>query len=122
MKKESTAVQGGEIAAVVREGESAAVQGEGEIAAVEGEIAAFGGGEIAVVEEVEEAIGVHGVGAAGVMEVIKVVEVKSSADQRKNRTQDGPAPENKQIKGRVYCNKCSKSYTEQKALTRHQKQ
>ena len=63
----------------------------------------------------------QGVGGAGVMEVIKVVEVKSSGDRQKNRTQDGPVPENEQIKGRVYCDKCSKSYTEQKALTRHKK-
>ena len=74
------------------------------------------------VEEVEGAIGVQGVGGAGVMEVIKVVEVKSSGNQHKNRTQDGPVPDNEQIKGRLYCDNCSKSYTEQKALTRHKKQ
>ena len=33
------------------------------------------------------------------IEVIKVVEVKSSGDRQKNRTQDEPVPENKQIKG-----------------------
>ena len=73
------------------------------------------------VQEVEEVIGVQGVGGAGVMEVIKVVEVKSSGDRRKNRSQDGPVPEKDQIQGRFYCDKCSKSYTEQKALMRHQK-
>ena len=73
------------------------------------------------VQEVEEVIGVQGVGGAGVMEVIKVVEVKSSGDRRKNRSQDGPVPEKDQIQGRFYCDNCSKSYTEQKALMRHQK-
>ena len=93
---------------------------EEEIGVVGGEIGAVG--EDGEVEEVEEAICVQGVGGTGVMEVIKVVEVKSSGNQRKNRTQDGPVPENEQIKRRVYCDKCSKSYTEQKALTRHKKQ
>ena len=103
-----------------REGGSAIVERQVEsemveeevIGAVGDEIGAVGGDE--KVEEVEEAIGVQGVGGAEVMEVIKVVEVKSSGDRRKNRTQDGPVPENEQIKGQVYCDKCSKSYTEQK--------
>ena len=50
------------------------------------------------------------------MEVIKVVEVKTKGDPRKNRSQDGPVPEKDQIQGRFYCDKCSKSYKEQKAL------
>ena len=103
---------------MVEEEEEIAVGGE--IGAVGGEIGAVGGDR--EVQEVEEVIGVQGVGGAGVMEVIKVVEVKSSGDRRKNRSQDGPVPEKEQIKGRVYCDKCLKSYTEQKALMRHQKQ
>ena len=84
--------------AVEREGGSAIVDGqvesemveeeEEEIGAVGDEIGVVGGDE--KVEEVEEAIGMQGVGGAEVMEIIKVVEVKSSGDQQKNRTQDGP--------------------------------
>ena len=118
--------------AVAREGGSAIVEreiemveGEEEEIAVGGEIGAVGGeigavGDDKEVQEVEEVIAVQGVGGVG-MEVIKVVEVKTKGDPRKNRSQDGPVPEKDQIQGRFYCDKCSKSYTEQKALTRHQK-
>ena len=118
--------------AVAREGGSAIVEreiemveGEEEEIAVGGDIGAVGGEIGAVrddkeVQEVEEVIAVQGVGGVG-MEVIKVVEVKTKGDPRKNRSQDGPVPEKDQIQGRFYCDKCSKSYTEQKALTRHQK-
>ena len=90
----------------------------GEIGAVGGEIGAVGDDK--EVQEVEEVIAVQGVSGVG-MEVIKVVEVKTKGDPRKNRSQDGPVPEKDQIQGRFYCDKCSKSYTEQKALTQHQK-
>ena len=118
--------------AVAREGGSAIVEREIEMVeeeeeeiAVGGEIGAVGGeigavGDDKEVQEVEEVIAVQGVGGVG-MEVIKVVEVKTKGDPRKNRSQDGPVPEKDQIQGRFYCDKCSKSYTEQKALTRHQK-
>ena len=118
--------------AVAREGGSAIVEreiemveGEEEEIAVGGDIGAVGGeigavGDDKEVQEVEEVIAVQGVGGVG-MEVIKVVEVKTKGDPRKNRSQDGPVPEKDQIQGRFYCDKCSKSYTEQKALTRHQK-
>ena len=117
-----------ESVAVAREGGSAIVEREiemvegeeeeiavgGEIGAVGGEIGAVGGDK--EVQKVEEVIAVQGVGGVG-MEVIKVVEVKTKGDPRKNRSQDGPVPEKDQIQGRFYCDKCSKSYTEQKALT-----
>ena len=118
--------------AVAREGGSAIVEREIEMVeeeeeeiAVGGEIGAVGGeiggvGDDKEDQEVEEVIAVQGVGGVG-MEVIKVVEVKTKGDPRKNRSQDGPVPEKDQIQGRFYCDKCSKSYTEQKALTRHQK-
>ena len=116
---ESKMVEGEEEEIAVRggQGESEMVEEEEEIV-VGGEIGAVGGEK--EVQEVEEVIGVEGVGGAGI-EVIKVVEVKSKGDPRKNRSQDGPVPEKDWIKGRFYCDKCSKSYTEQKALTRHQK-
>ena len=118
---ESEMVEGEEEEIAVRggQGESEMVEEEGEIGAVGGEIGAVGREED--VQGVEEVIGLEGVGGAG-MEVIKVVEVKSKGDPRKNRSQDGPVPEKDWIKGRFYCDKCSKSYAEQKALTRHQNQ
>ena len=110
---------------VIVEREIEMVEGEEEEIAVGGDIGAVGGeigavGDDKEVQEVEEVIAVQGVGGVG-MEVIKVVEVKTKGDPRKNRSQDGPVPEKDQIQGRFYCDKCSKSYTEQKALTRHQK-
>ena len=117
-EEEEIAVRGGQGESEMVEEEEEIVVG-GEIGVVGGEIGAVGGDK--EVQEVEEVIGVQGVGGAGVMEVIKVVEVKSSGDRRKNRSQDEPVPEKDQIKGRFYCDKCSKSHTEQKALMRHQK-
>ena len=54
---------------------------------------------------------------------INIVAVKWSGDPRKSRKQDGSVPEKNQINQivrRVYSDKCSKSYTDQKALTRHE--
>ena len=44
------------------------------------------------------------------------------ADPRTNRLKTGPVPLEARIPGRHYCNDCKKSYSEKKALARHQRE